>query len=70
MQFTAALTLKVPPELAEAVKVAAAEHFLAPSSYIRRALAEQLKRDGIQPRPSGHSDKGYDTNTAGEARHA
>ena len=60
MQLNDVMRLRVPAEFVEAVKAAAADRLLSSSAYVRQAVAEQLKRDGIQPRSSGHAGKGRD----------
>ena len=40
-----------PEDLAQAVKAAAAEKYLSASAYIRKAMADQLVRDGYDTKP-------------------
>ncbi len=46
--FTSSVRLMVPKSFPAAVKVAAGKRYLSASAYIRLAVAEQLKRDGIE----------------------
>ena len=42
------LQVRLPEDLSNAVKQAAAEHYLTTSGYVRHVLAEHLKRDGVE----------------------
>jgi predicted transcriptional regulator len=46
-RFTATLTARCDPKLAEAVARAARRDFSRPSDIVRRAVAEFLKRAGL-----------------------
>ena len=49
--FTDKLTLKVPAEISETLKQAAAQRLMTQSQYVRSALVAALERDGICPVP-------------------
>jgi len=49
---TVAVGLKVPQALNAALLHAAATEFESPAAYVRRALIEQLRRDGYLAPPS------------------
>jgi len=49
MTLDDSIRVRVPETMSEAVKQAADHRFLSSSGYIRQALAEQLKRDGVDP---------------------
>ncbi len=57
MTLDDSIRVRVPETMADAVKQAASERYLSSSGYIRQALAEQLKRDGID---LNKQDQDYD----------
>jgi hypothetical protein len=44
------LSLRVPPQLPAAVEAAARAQFTSPADYLRRAIAQALRADGIDLR--------------------
>jgi predicted HicB family RNase H-like nuclease len=49
-RFPRKLSLRVPPELPAAVEVAARAQFTSPAEYLRRAVLQALRADGIDLR--------------------
>ena len=47
MQCSDTIRVRVPEDLAGAVKSAAAAKYLSASAYIRQAVADRLERDGF-----------------------
>jgi hypothetical protein len=50
--MNASLHVLAPESLIAAVKTAAARDLTTASEYVRRAVVERLRSDGIDPRPS------------------
>jgi hypothetical protein len=46
------LQVRTPPQLSTALRVAADRDLLSVSAYVRRALVQKLREDGIDPTPS------------------
>jgi hypothetical protein len=46
---TVIVNLKTPEVMAEALKNAAQRKFMTKSEYVRRAVMQQMERDGIVP---------------------
>jgi hypothetical protein len=51
--FPATLKLRVPAGLPSAVQAAARLQLMRPSEYLRRALFQQLRADGLDISPDG-----------------
>ena len=46
------LQVRTPPQLSAALRFAADRDLLSVSAYVRRALVQKLREDGIDPAPS------------------
>jgi predicted DNA-binding protein len=45
MDFTATIQVKLPPELKEALRVAAKKAVMSDSDFVRQAIIEKMKRE-------------------------
>ena len=56
MTLDDSIRVRVPETMTDALKQAAERRFLSSSGYIRQVLAEQLRREGVDPHnPLGHT---------------
>ncbi len=56
MTLDSYIQIRLPGALSNAVKQAASDRYLSSSGYIRQVLAEQLRREGVDPHnPLGHT---------------